>query len=179
MTGQCHAPRCCGRFALPRQRHDAAGLTATTCRDRGDTGRLRRSTPFLRSGQYTRLLSTAGSAAAKSVTGFRDRVRYSLYLITVAAAVLVYLRDHQLVYRAGSIRNSDAALANASCAFGALTIPTCSAFLRRISTRQRGISPSRSARRLKPRRRVSVIEQSSVPSAPLIHFYGRRRASRD
>jgi len=58
---------------------------------------LRRPTPFLPSGQYTRLLSTAGSAAAKSVTGFRDRVRYSLYLITVALVVLVYLRDHQLV----------------------------------------------------------------------------------
>jgi hypothetical protein len=45
-----------------------------------------------------------------------------------------------LPYRDGSIRYSVAALLSASIAFGAVTIPRCSAFLRRISTRQRGIT---------------------------------------
>ena len=43
------------------------------------------------------------------------------------------------LYWSGLIRNNDAALCSASCALGAVTIPRCSACLRTMSTRQRGI----------------------------------------
>ena len=89
-------------------------------------------------------------------------------IIEPASFPLVYLVILSLSRSEGSIRHSVAALLNASIAFGAVTTPRCSAFLRMISICQCGMLVLRG---------VSTFNKDSARFLGTGRRRGRRRAS--